>query len=278
MNSPALERTVFIISDGTGITAETFSHSVLSQFESVSFKQVRVPFIDSIEKADGVVQRINRCASEQGYQPIVFTTLVNPDVLSRVKLANALFLDLFGAFVEPLENNLGMKSSHSIGKSHKGVSSTQYRNRIEAINFSLAHDDGQFITGLAQADVILVGVSRCGKTPTSLYLAMQYGVKAANFPLIPEDFERGGLPNTVLPYRSKLFGLTIQPERLTEVRHERRPDSKYASLEQCRYEVAEAERLMRRESIPMLSTTTKSIEEISTTVLQEVGLDRHSAF
>lgn len=278
MNSPALERTVFIISDGTGITAETFSHSVLSQFESVSFKQVRVPFIDSIEKADGVVQRINRCASEQGYQPIVFTTLVNPEVLSRVKLANALFLDLFGAFVEPLENNLGMKSSHSIGKSHKGVSSTQYRNRIEAINFSLAHDDGQFITGLAQADVILVGVSRCGKTPTSLYLAMQYGVKAANFPLIPEDFERGGLPNTVLPYRSKLFGLTIQPERLTEVRHERRPDSKYASLEQCRYEVAEAERLMRRESIPMLSTTTKSIEEISTTVLQEVGLDRHSAF
>lgn len=278
MNSPALERTVFIISDGTGITAETFSHSVLSQFESVSFKQVRVPFIDSIEKADGVVQRINRCASEQGYQPIVFTTLVNPDVLSRVKLANALFLDLFGAFVEPLEYNLGMKSSHSIGKSHKGVSSTQYRNRIEAINFSLAHDDGQFITGLAQADVILVGVSRCGKTPTSLYLAMQYGVKAANFPLIPEDFERGGLPNTVLPYRSKLFGLTIQPERLTEVRHERRPDSKYASLEQCRYEVAEAERLMRRESIPMLSTTTKSIEEISTTVLQEVGLDRHSAF
>mgnify|MGYP000609003432 CR=1 FL=1 len=278
MTSPALERTVFIISDGTGITAETFSHSVLSQFESVSFKQVRIPFVDSVEKADGVVLRINKCANEQGVQPIVFTTLVNQDVLSRVKLANALFLDLFGAFVEPLEVNLGIKSSHSIGKSHKGVSSTQYRNRIEAINFSLAHDDGQFITGLAQADVILVGVSRCGKTPTSLYLAMQYGVKAANFPLIPEDFERGGLPKTVMPYRSKLFGLTIQPERLTEVRNERRPDSKYASLEQCRYEVAEAERLMRRESIPMLSTTTKSIEEISTTVLQEVGLDRHTAY
>ncbi|HBI82676.1 kinase/pyrophosphorylase [Orrella sp. NBD-18] len=278
MSATALERTVFIISDGTGITAETFSHSVLSQFESVSFKQVRVPFIDTVEKADGVVQRINRCALDQGVQPIVFTTLVNPDVLARVKLANALFLDLFGAFVEPLEVNLGIKSSHSIGKSHKGVSSTQYRNRIEAINFSLAHDDGQFITGLAQADVILVGVSRCGKTPTSLYLAMQYGVKAANFPLIPEDFERGGLPSTVMPFRSKLFGLTIQPERLTEVRNERRPESKYASLEQCRYEVAEAERLMRRESIPMLSTTTKSIEEISTTVLQEVGLDKHTAY
>lgn len=247
MTTPATERTVFIISDGTGITAETFSHSVLSQFESVTFKQVRVPFIDSVEKADAVVQRINRCAADQGNPPIVFTTLVNPDVLTRVKLANALFLDLFGAFVEPLEQNLGMKSSHSIGKSHKAVSSTQYRNRIEAINFSLAHDDGQFISGLAQADVILIGVSRCGKTPTSLYLAMQYGVKAANFPLIPEDFDRGALPKTIMPYRAKLFGLTIQPERLTEVRNERRPDSKYASLPQCRHEVAEAERLMRRE-------------------------------
>ena len=158
------------------------------------------------------------------------------------------------------------------------MSSTQYRNRIDAINFSLAHDDGQFVSGLAQADVILVGVSRCGKTPTSLYLAMQYGVKAANFPLIPEDFERDALPSTLAPYRKKLFGLTIQPERLAEVRHERRPDSKYASLEQCRYEVAEAEKLMRRESIPSLSTTTKSIEEISTTVLQEVRLDKHTAY
>ena len=278
MASVSLERTVFIISDGTGITAETFSHSVLSQFESVSFSQIRIPFVDSVEKADGVAQRINMCALEKGYQPIVFTTLVNQDVLARVKSANGLFLDLFGAFVEPLEHSLVVKSSHSIGKSHKGVSSTQYRNRIDAINFSLAHDDGQFVSGLAQADVILVGVSRCGKTPTSLYLAMQYGVKAANFPLIPEDFERDALPSTLAPYRKKLFGLTIQPERLAEVRHERRPDSKYASLEQCRYEVAEAEKLMRRESIPSLSTTTKSIEEISTTVLQEVRLDKHTAY
>lgn len=277
-NGEAQKRTVFIISDGTGITAETFSHSVLSQFESVGFAQIRVPFVDSVSKADDAVQRINRDAANKGSIPIVFTTLVDPDVLARVKTANALFLDLFGAFVEPLEQALGIKSSHSMGKSHQGASSKQYRSRIDAINFSLAHDDGQFVTGLAQADVILVGVSRCGKTPTSLYLAMQYGVKAANFPLIPEDFERQALPSTVVPYRSKLFGLTIQPERLAEVRHERRPDSKYASIEQCRYEVAQAERLMRRDTIPMLSTTTKSIEEISTTVLQEVGLNGHTAY
>ncbi|MCC7225287.1 MAG: kinase/pyrophosphorylase [Burkholderiaceae bacterium] len=278
MATQALERTVFIVSDGTGITAETFSHSVLSQFESVTFNQVRIPFIDNVAKADDVVLRINRCAADRGYKPIVFTTLVNPEVLDRIMTANALYLDLFGAFVKPLEHILGMKSSHSIGKSHKATNSLQYRNRIDAINFSLAHDDGQFITGLAQADVILIGVSRCGKTPTSLYLAMQYGVKAANFPLIPEDFDRGNLPSTVLPYRKKLFGLTIQPERLSEVRNERRPDSKYASLQQCRHEVAEAERLMRREGIPTLSTTTKSIEEISTTVLQEVDLGKHTAF
>lgn len=278
MTEKSIERTVFIISDGTGITAETFSHSVLSQFESVKFTQIRVPFVDSMEKADAVVERINHVAAEQGVQPIAFTTLVDTAVSTRVKTASALFLDLFAGFVEPLEQNLGIPSSHSIGKSHKVANSDQYRNRIDAINFSLAHDDGQFVKGLAQADVILVGVSRCGKTPTSLYLAMQYGVKAANFPLIPEDFERGALPSTIHPYRDKLFGLTIQPERLAEVRQERRPGSKYASVQQCLYEVAEAERLMRMENIPSLSTTTKSIEEIATTVLHEISLDEHKSY
>ena len=272
-----IERTVFIISDGTGITAETFSHSVLSQFESVKFNQIRIPFVDTLEKADSVVERINHVAAT-GAQPIAFTTLVNTDLSTRIKTANALFLDLFAGFVEPLEQALGVRSSHSIGKSHKVADSTQYRNRIDAINYSLAHDDGQFVKGLSQADVILVGVSRCGKTPTSLYLAMQYGVKAANFPLIPDDFERGALPSTLHPYRKKLFGLTIQPERLAEVRQERRPDSKYASLNQCLNEVAEAERLMRMENIPSLSTTTKSIEEIATTILHEIKLDQHQSY
>jgi regulator of PEP synthase PpsR (kinase-PPPase family) len=278
MSSSPIERTVFIVSDGTGITAETFSHSVLSQFESVVFHQVRIPFVDTLEKADAAVAKINKVAQEQSGQAIAFTTLVNPDLSARLKTANALFLDLFAGFVEPLEQNLGVPSTHTVGKSHKNASSDHYRNRIDAINFSLAHDDGQFINGLVNADVILVGVSRCGKTPTSLYLAMQYGVKAANFPLIPEDFERGTLPRALYPYRSKLFGLTIQPERLSEVRNERRPASVYATLQQCRYEVGEAEHLMRIEGISMLSTTTKSIEEISTTVLQEIKLDKYTAY
>ncbi|TEA77632.1 posphoenolpyruvate synthetase regulatory kinase/phosphorylase PpsR [Allopusillimonas ginsengisoli] len=276
MSENTIEHTVFVVSDSTGITAETFSNSVLSQFEQVKFEAIRIPFIDSPEKAEAAAARINHCAAEKNTRPLVFSTLVNPVSANKIRAANCTFLDLFGTFVQHIETALGVKSNHSVGRSHMGGLSKQYTNRIEAINFSLAHDDGQFVHGLEQADVILVGVSRCGKTPTSLYLAMQYAVKAANFPLIPEDFDRGSLPATLLPYRKKLFGLSIQPERLAEVRNERRPQSQYASLKQCRHEVAEAERLMRMEDIPWLSTTTRSIEEISTKVLDEVGLNRRS--
>ncbi len=268
---PPVKRTVFIVSDGTGITAETFSHSVLSQFEAAEFRQVRLPFVNTADKARQAAERIRRAQAEDSNRPIVFSTLVDPDINQYVHQTEALVLDLFATFVAPLEEELGLASSHSIGRSHASADSVQYRNRIEAINFSLAHDDGQLVKGLEEADVVLVGVSRCGKTPTSLYLAMQYGLKAANCPLIPEDFERGALPSILHPHRGKLFGLTIQPERLSEIRNERRPGSQYASLEQCRYEVAEAQRLMRREGIRWLSSTTKSIEEIATTILQEIA-------
>lgn len=274
MADSIIERTVFIVSDSTGITAETFSHAVLSQFEQIRFEAVRLPFIDSVDKADAAAQRIEQKARDEALPPLVFSTLVDPEIADRIRGASCIFLDLFGAFVEHLEETLGMKSNRSVGRTHSNGLSKHYNKRIEAINFSLAHDDGQFVQGLEQADVILVGVSRCGKTPTSLYLAMQYAVRAANYPLIPEDFDRGALPHTLLPFRRKLFGLSIQPERLAEVRNERRPDSKYASLHQCRQEIADAERLMRMEGIPWLSTTTRSIEEISTKIMDEVGLDR----
>jgi hypothetical protein len=185
--------------------------------------------------------------------------------------ANAFVINLFASFVAPLEQELNMKSTHTIGRLHNVADSQQYKNRIEAINFSLAHDDGQSSANLKDADVILVGVSRSGKTPTSLYLAMQHGLKAANYPLIPEDFERKKLPPALLAYRSKLFGLSITPERLSQVRNERRPGSQYASLNNCRHEVAEAEHMMRREGIRWLSSTSKSIEEIATTILQQLG-------
>jgi len=270
---PSAARTVFFVSDGTGITAETFGHSVLTQFE-MRFRQIRLPFIDTVDKAHAAARKINEAAETDGQRPIIFSTLVQSELSSVIRQCQGLHMDLFQTFVAPLEQELGVKSTHTIGRSHNIVDSEEYRNRIEAINFSLAHDDGQSHKNLAEADVILVGVSRSGKTPTSLYLAMQYGIKAANYPLIPDDFERGKLPSALYDYKSKIFGLTITPERLTEIRNERRAGSKYAALENCRYEVNEAENMMKREGIRWLSSTTKSIEEISTTILQEIKPDR----
>jgi [pyruvate, water dikinase]-phosphate phosphotransferase / [pyruvate, water dikinase] kinase len=270
---PSSSRTVFFVSDGTGITAETFGHSVLTQFD-LRFRQIRLPFIDTCDKAHDAVRKINEVGAEDGTKPIVFSTLVKAELSEVIQRANAMHMDLIQTFVAPLEQELGVKSTHTIGRSHNVVDSEEYKNRIEAINFSLAHDDGQSNKNLSSADVILVGVSRSGKTPTSLYLAMQYGIKAANYPLIPDDFERGKLPSALYAFKSKIFGLSIEPQRLSEIRNERRAGSKYASLENCRYEVNEAEAMMRREGIRWLSSTTKSIEEISTTILQEIKPNR----
>ena len=267
-----IKRTVFFVSDGTGLTAEALGHGLMSQFEEVEFKQLRIPFLDTVAKAQEAVQRINAQGEADGMRPIVFTTLVDPVVASLVHQADAFCLSYFETFLAPLEAELGIKSSHTVGRSHGTADSSDYKERIEAINYTLAHDDGITDRDLAEADVILVAVSRCGKTPTSLYLAMQFGLKAANFPLIPEDFDRGRLPGTLEKHRSKLFGLTIQPERLAQIREERRASSKYASLANCRYEIAEAEKMMRREGIRWLDSSTKSIEEISTTILQELKL------
>jgi regulator of PEP synthase PpsR (kinase-PPPase family) len=269
-SAETFDRTVFYVSDGTGVTAETFGQSVLAQFEPLKFRQVRLPFIDSVPKGREAVARIDLAGRSDGVRPIVFSTLVNTEINNIVRQAQAMFLDLFASFVAPLEKELGESSTHSIGRSHSATNSPQYDRRIAAINFSLAHDDGQADRGLSEADVILVGVSRSGKTPTSLYLAMQHGLKAANYPLIPEDFDRGRLPEVLYRYKHKIFGLTIAPERLSEVRNERRPGSRYASLENCRAEVAQAEDMMRREGIRWASSTHKSIEEIAATVLQQL--------
>jgi hypothetical protein len=269
------DRSVFFVSDGTGITAETFGNSILAQFPARP-RHVRRPFIDTVDKADSVVAEINAAAAHEGRRPIVFITLVNDEVRSIVTGAHCkgLVLDMFRTFVEPLEAELGVKSNHRVGRFSDASQSQEYNDRIEAINFSLVHDDGQSSRNLERADVILLGVSRSGKTPTSLYLAMQHGVKAANYPLIPEDFDRGRLPTPLLPNKRKCFGLTIDPARLAQIRNERRPGSRYASLENCRFEVNEAEAMMRREGVLWLSSTHKSIEEIATTILRDLRPDR----
>jgi hypothetical protein len=272
--SPAASsRTVFFVSDGTGITVEMLGNSLLTQFEGIGFQHVTVPFINTAAKAQACVARINE-AGRAGARPVVFTTLVNNEVRELVRRSEAFVLDFFEAFLAPLEGEFGQRSTHTIGRSHSARDAKGYTNRIEAINFALAHDDGASSRDLAKADVILVGVSRSGKTPTSLYLSLQFGIRAANYPLIPEDFDRMSLPKVLETYRNKLYGLSIAPERLREIRNERRPNSKYADLENCRHEVEQAEKLMQREGIRWANSTTKSIEEIATTILQEFRLER----
>jgi regulator of PEP synthase PpsR (kinase-PPPase family) len=267
-------RTVFFISDGTGITAETLGHSLLSQFENTTFRQTRIPFVDTVEKARECLMRIEEARQRDGVRPIVVSTLVRQDIAGVVHEADAVVLNFFESFIAPLEEELGCKSSHTVGRTHSSADSQGYLARIEAINFTLAHDDGITDKGLEQADVILVGVSRSGKTPTSLYLALQFGIKVANYPLIPEDFERHQLPDGLHRFRHKLFGLTITPERLTQIRQERRPDSNYASLKNCTWEIDAAQNLMRREGVRWLDSTSKSIEEIAATLMSTLGLDR----
>lgn len=267
-------RQIFIVSDGTAITAETLAHSIMTQFPNLSYNQTRLPFTDTVEKALEVARQINAKGAADGLRPIIFTTFVDPEIMRTFNEAvSGHIIDLFRKFVGPLETELGMKSAHSIGQSHRIRDDVKYNRRIAAIDYTLQHDDGQTNRGLDEADVILVGVSRSGKTPTSLFLAMQFGLKVANYPLIPEDFDRGSLPEALIPLRDKLFGLSIRPERLSEIRNERRPNSRYASIENCRKEIEDAESLMVREGIRWLNSTTKSIEEISATIIAELGLD-----
>jgi len=268
-------RIAFFVSDRTGITAEMLGNSLLSQFEGCAFQRQTIPFVDTPDKIIEVVRRIDEVANESGLRPLVFSSIVDEVMSAQLGRANALVLDLFQVFIAPLELELGAKSSHAAGRSHGIANSLEYFARMEAINFAQAHDDGAATRELAKAQVILVGVSRCGKTPTTLYLALQFGILAANFPLTPDDFADKELPKSIKPFRQKLFGLTIEPARLQQIREARRPASKYASLANCQYEVREAEALMVRERLPTLDTTSRSIEEIATTILHQAGLQRH---
>ena len=269
-------RHAFFVSDRTGITAEMLGHSLLAQFEDVQFKETTLPFVDSVERANAAVRQINEAALENDQRPLVFSTLVDPEVSAVIAGARALYLDCFQVFISPMEQELGVRHSLEIGRSHRVRNTNEYHSRIEAVNFCLAHDDGVSTKELHEADVILVGVSRSGKTPTCLYMGLQYGIRAANYPLIPEDFQDMKLPARLNKYRRKLFGLTIQAPRLAHIRNERRPNSRYAQLDNCQYEIDRAEMLMREEGIPFLDATNRSIEELAATIVHQGQLHRQS--
>ena len=268
------ERTIFFLSDQTGVTAETLGHSLLTQFDGEQFRQVTLPFIDSDDKAREAVEKINSAAGGGADRPIVFSTLVQDDFRAIVREAEGLYLDIFDVFLEPLERELQQKSTHTAGRAHGMSDIESYMKRIEATNFALANDDGGITRNYEMADVILIGVSRSGKTPTCLYLALQYGVYAANFPLTDEEFDSGTLPEILTKQKSKLFGLTIAPTRLQQIRKERRALGKYSSAQQVRYELREAQKIFKKYGIPHVDTTEFSIEEIASRILNNTGVER----
>jgi len=267
------KRTAFFISDGTGITSEALGVSLLARFEDHHFEKVTLPYVDSLEKALKTADTINAASKLDGAKAIIFDTIVDDGIRKIIKKSNSLMIDIFAAFLGPLEKELGVRSSYKVGRT-RITENTRYDERIEAINYALDNDDGARTKLYNKADVILVGVSRSGKTPTCLYLAMQYGIKAANYPITEEDIDDQKLPATLKPYREKIFGLTIEPDRLSLIRNERKANSRYASLKQCNFEVEETELMYRHERIPSMNTTHYSVEEIATRIMVKAKIQR----
>lgn len=266
-----LNRTVFFISESTGITAETLGHSLLSQFsQAVSFKTIYMPFISTPKKARELAVRINQLNEREGVRPLVFATMPDTQIRDILRHASCLYIELFDTFIGPLSEELGVQPSGKRGLSHGFSNDDTYESRMSIINFAMSNDDGACIDKYHEADVILIGVSRSGKTPTCLYLAIHFNIKAANYPLTDDDFETGRLPDVLLQNKKKLVALTIDPIRLNHIREERRRGSDYASLARCRRETRLAEQLFRQLRIRTLDTTSHSIEEISSQIIKSL--------
>lgn len=267
-------RSVFFISDGTAITAETLGHSLLAQFPEVEFDIHIAPYVDSEERALDVVTQINKCAQKDGSLPLVFDTLVDPAVREIINTAQAVNLDVFEGLISKIEQELDVKASPLVGNAHSNVDSENYKSRIDAVHYALDNDDGAKTRHYDMADLILIGVSRSGKTPTSIYLALQFGIRVANYPITEDDLDDNRLPKVLKEHRNKLFGLMIEPERLVAIRNERKAGSRYASFQQCQMELRAIQGIYTSEGIPYLNVSEMSIEEISTRILQLTGLKR----
>jgi regulator of PEP synthase PpsR (kinase-PPPase family) len=264
-------RPVYFLSDSTGITAETLGNTLLTQFPANNFDRITVPFITTVEQAKTVVRTIDELAAT-GPRPIIFSTAVSSDIRQVLATCRGIIVDLIGTYVGQLEQALGSPASGEPGRAHGLGNAERYQSRMAAVEYAMEHDDGQSLRALEKAQVILVAPSRCGKTPTTMYLALQHGIFAANFPLVDEDFGREGLPKPLRPFVSKCFGLSSNPLRLSQIRTERRRGSSYASLRQCGFELRSAEQLYVSHRIPYLNSATVSVEEMAATILQRMNL------
>jgi hypothetical protein len=266
--------TIFIVSDRTGITLEGLVRTLLTQFEEAPAERTVRAFCDDAAKIDRVVAEIDAAADAGGAPPLVYSSIVDPELRDRLKRSRGQVFDIFDALIPSLSESLHMPSRARVGQTHGIGDYEDYDRRVAAVNYALSHDDGVNLKGMEDADLILVGASRCGKTPTCLYLAMQYKVLAANYPLTEDDFLEGRLPAPLVPHKNRLFGLSISPERLHQIREERRPGSRYASLAVCRMEISAAETLFRTQGIPFVDSTTMSIEELAIEIMQQAGVQR----
>ena len=272
-NSQSL-RSVFFISDGTAITSETLGRSILSQFPTVPFETRVIPYVDNLDRADEAVNQINLAHQRDGVKPLVFDTIVDPVIRERINGADAFNLDIYEGLISKIADEIKVQPAPHTGHAHGDVDSENYKSRIDAVHFALDNDDGARTTHYDAADIILVGVSRSGKTPTSLYLALQFGIRAANYPLTEDDLYENSLPKALKPYRDKLFGLVIDTDRLVKIRNERRAGSRYASYQQCQQELRAIQGIYISQGIPNIDVSTMSIEEIATRILQMTGLKR----
>ncbi len=272
-NSQSL-RSVFFISDGTAITSETLGRSILSQFPTVPFETRVIPYVDTLDRADEAVNQINLAHQRDGVKPLVFDTIVDPVIRERINAADAFNLDIYEGLISKIADEIKVQPAPHTGHAHGDVDSENYKSRIDAVHFALDNDDGARTTHYDAADIILIGVSRSGKTPTSLYLALQFGIRAANYPLTEDDLYENSLPKALKPYRDKLFGLVIDTDRLVKIRNERRAGSRYASYQQCQQELRAIQGIYISQGIPNIDVSTMSIEEIATRILQMTGLKR----
>ena len=278
MSTASQSRPVFFISDRTGITAENLGHALLTQFTSIKFEHHSLPFIDSAEKARLAAAAINQSAQAAGCTPLIFSTLIDETFRSIIADTQSHVIDFFGTFINTLEIELHTQSSRAEGLSHGISNEVVYMSRMDAINFALKNDDGVSTREYKNADVILIGVSRSGKTPTCLYLAMQFGLRAANYPLTVADMSGGTLPKILQPYHSRILGLSINAERLRTIREIRRQNSEYASLAQCKKETRLINDLFQTENIPHIDSSHISVEEIATSVIQLMRIHRPSIY
>ena len=267
-------RTAFFISDGTAITAETLGRAILSQFASVPFETRVLPYVDNLERAEDAVVQINTAYQRDGLLPLVFDTIVSPEIREKINSAHSCNLDMYEGLIGRVAEETGVEPDGHSGHAHDNVDSETYKERIDAVHFALDNDDGARTRHYHAADIILIGVSRSGKTPTSLYLALQFGIRAANYPLTEEDLNDNQLPKALREHKHKLFGLIIDTDRLVKIRQERRAGSRYSSYQQCQQEQRAIQGIYTSQGIPSLDVSEMSVDVFATRILQMTGLKR----